>query len=97
VERSAVRRGSGAAGRHPGGDGVIHEVSFLAPMSLSVLTQHRTIGPFGLSAGAEGQPGRQCVVRADGSMEMLGSVDGCEVEPGDRLILETPGGGGWGR
>jgi len=96
VERFAVRRGSGGVGRHPGGDGALRELTFLAPLSLSVLTQHRAAGPKGMAGGADGAPGRQTVYRVDGDTFTLGSVDGCEVSPGDRLVLETPGGGGWG-
>ncbi len=96
VERFGVRRGSGGAGRHRGGDGAVREFTFLADMLLSLLTQHRTEGPYGMAGGQPGQPGAQRVVRADGTILPLGSIDGCEVHPGDRLILETPGGGGYG-
>jgi 5-oxoprolinase (ATP-hydrolysing) len=96
VERFGVRGGSGGAGAHRGGDGAVRELTFLAPMSLSVLTQHRAEGPYGMAGGAPGAPGRQRVIRASGDVVELGSVDGTEVEPGDRLLLETPGGGGWG-
>ena len=96
VERFGVRAGSGGAGAHRGGDGAVRELTFLAPMSLSVLTQHRAEGPYGLEGGQPGAPGRQRVFRAAGETVELGSVDGMEVEPGDRLLLETPGGGGWG-
>jgi len=96
LERFAVRRGSGGAGRWPGGDGVVRELVFTAPASLSVLSQRRTEGPRGMAGGERGAPGRQRVVRASGEEVELGPIDGCEVEPGDRLILETPGGGGWG-
>jgi 5-oxoprolinase (ATP-hydrolysing) len=66
-------------------------------MAVSVLTQHRIERPFGMAGGQPGQPGAQRVVRAEnGSVVKLGSVDGCDVLPGDRLIVETPGGGGWG-
>ena len=96
IERFARRRGSGGAGQHKGGDGVIRETVFLAPLSLSVLTQNRVRGPHGLAGGEPGQAGRQRVVRANGEEIVLASVDGCEVRAGDRLIMETPGGGGWG-
>jgi 5-oxoprolinase (ATP-hydrolysing) len=96
VERFAVRRGSGGAGRFRGGDGIVRELSFLAPMSLSILSQHRREGPYGLEGGSAGRPGRQRLVRADGGLEELEPIDGREVRPGDRLVLETPGGGGWG-
>jgi 5-oxoprolinase (ATP-hydrolysing) len=96
VERFGIRTGSGGHGRWRGGDGAVREVIFLEPMSLSVLTQHRTEGPYGVHGGAPGAPGCQTVIRASGETLFLAPVDGCEVGPGDRLLLETPGGGGWG-
>ncbi len=97
LERFAVRRGSGGAGRFRGGDGVVRELRFLAPVSLSVLSQHRVERPYGMAGGEPGARGRQRVIRAGGDEELeLAPVDGCELEPGDRLVLETPGGGGWG-
>ena len=96
LERFAVRRGSGGRGRWRGGDGVIRELVFLEPMTLSVLGQHRSQGPFGLEGGESGRPARLHLVRKGGTVETLRSADGREVLPGDRLILETPGGGGYG-
>lgn len=96
LERFEIRRGSGGAGRRPGGDGVIRELTFLEPVSLSLLTQHRVEKPYGAAGGGDGERGRQRIVRAGGEEVELPSVAGCDVEPGDRLILETPGGGGWG-
>jgi 5-oxoprolinase (ATP-hydrolysing) len=96
VERFAVRAGSGGRGRWRGGDGVVRELVFREPVSLSVLTQHRIAGPYGMEGGEPGAPGRQTVVRASGETFELKPVDGCEMTPGDRLVLETPGGGGWG-
>ena len=96
LERFAIRHGSGGAGRWRGGDGAIRELVFLAPMSLSLLSQHRVEAPYGVDGGAPGQTGRQRLVRASGEVEDLVSIDGREVAPGDRLLLETPGGGGWG-
>jgi len=97
VERFAVRAGSGGAGRFRGGDGVIREITFLAPLELSILSQHRTVAPYGLDGGEPGSPGSQRVIRAkDGAIQTLGPIDGTRVEAGDRLVLETPGGGGYG-
>jgi 5-oxoprolinase (ATP-hydrolysing) len=96
VERFGIRRGSGGAGRWRGGDGAVRELSFLEPVSLSVLTQHRVERPYGMEGGEPGAPGRQTVIRASGEVVELRPVDGIDVEPGDRLVLETPGGGGWG-
>ncbi len=97
LERFAVRAGSGGEGRYRGGDGAVRELTFLEPMSLSLLSQHRVEVPYGLDGGEPGRRGRQRLIRASGEVEELASVDGREVGPGDRLILETPGGGGWGR
>ncbi|HHM23873.1 MAG TPA: 5-oxoprolinase, partial [Bacteroidetes bacterium] len=97
VERFAIRRGSGGKGAHRGGDGVVREITFLQPMSLSVLTQHRKVRPYGLRGGEPGAPGRQRIVRASGEEIDLGPVDGIQVQAGDRFILETPGGGGFGK
>ena len=96
LERFALRAGSGGAGQWHGGDGVVRELTFLESMSLSLLTQHRVEAPYGMKGGAPGERGRQRLVRATGETEDLASIDGREVGPGDRLILETPGGGGWG-
>lgn len=97
VESFGIRRGTGGRGRFSGGDGLLRQVTFLAPMSLSVLTQHRRVAPFGMDGGGAGAVGRQRVLRADGAQVELSSVDGCDVGWGDRLVIETPGGGGWGR
>ena len=97
LDRFAIRKGSGGAGRYRGGDGAVREITFLEPMSLSILTQHRTEGPYGAAGGEPGKPGAQHIVRADGTVEQLGSVAGAEVAPGDRLVMKTPGAGGWGR
>lgn len=96
VDRFAIRAGSGGRGRWHGGDGVVRELTFLDRMSVSLLTQHRAERPYGGDGGGPGMPGRQRVVRAFGTEQDLKPIDGCEVGPGDRLILETPGGGGWG-
>ncbi len=96
LERFAIRRGSGGAGRWPGGDGAVRELTFLAPTSLSIVSQHRVEAPYGMAGGGSGARGRQRVVRGGGGTVELGPIDGCEVEAGDRLVLETPGGGGWG-
>jgi 5-oxoprolinase (ATP-hydrolysing) len=97
LERFAIRRGSGGTGRFRGGDGTVRELTFLEPVSLSLLTQHRVEVPYGMAGGSPGQPGRQRLVRVSGQAEELASLDGREAGAGDRLILETPGGGGWGR
>ncbi|HUF78146.1 MAG TPA: hydantoinase B/oxoprolinase family protein [Thermoanaerobaculia bacterium] len=96
LERFAIRPGSGGAGRRRGGDGAVRELTFLEPASLSVLTQHRRERPYGVGGGEPGASGRQRVIRVSGEVEELAPVDGREMAAGDRLVLETPGGGGWG-
>jgi 5-oxoprolinase (ATP-hydrolysing) len=96
VEQFAIRRGSGGSGRHRGGDGLVRELRFLEPASLSILSQHRRVAPYGLRGGSPGARGEQRIVRASGEVVMLRAIDGSEVDPGDRLIVETPGGGGYG-
>jgi 5-oxoprolinase (ATP-hydrolysing) len=96
VVRFAIRRGSGGAGRWPGGDGVIREIEFLAPMQLSLLAGRRHEAPFGLAGGEPGLPGRDTVIRRDGTRERLERAAELAVGPGDRILIETPGGGGYG-
>jgi len=96
LHRFAIRRDSGGSGRWRGGDGLVREIEFLAPLELSILSQHRVSAPYGLAGGGEGVVGRQVILRADGSRRELAGIDGCDVVAGDRLVLETPGGGGWG-
>ena len=96
LHRFALRPGSGGAGRWRGGDGLIREFEFLEPLEFSILSQHRVSAPFGMAGGGEGAVGRQEVVSSDGSRRELAGIDGCTLSPGDRVILETPGGGGFG-
>lgn len=96
LERFAIRVGSGGAGEYTGGAGAVREMTFLEPVELSMLTQRRTVGPGGLAGGAPGSCGAQRVIRETGEVEQLDSIDGCDVGAGDRLVIETPGGGGCG-
>ncbi len=96
LEGFAIRKGSGGKGRWQGGDGVVRTIRFLAPVTLTMLTQHRTQGPYGLEGGQPGLPGRQVLHRAGGTTETLPFMARVEIRPGDRLEIETPGGGGYG-
>jgi 5-oxoprolinase (ATP-hydrolysing) len=96
LESFGIRRGSGGAGRWPGGDGGRRRLRFLAPMTVSTLSSHRRVPPYGMAGGAPGQLGHQWVERADGSVTELAGCDRAELEPGDVFVLETPGGGGYG-
>ncbi len=96
LESFAIRRGSGGAGRWRGGDGVRRELRFLEPMSVSILSGHRRVPPYGLAGGEAAATGVNRIRRADGREERLGATAHALVEAGDTLIVETPGGGGYG-
>jgi 5-oxoprolinase (ATP-hydrolysing) len=93
----ALRRGSGGGGRWTGGDGLVREIEFLAPLTVSLLTQRRRHPAAGLEGGGAGAVGRQFRLTADGGVEALPGVVSYQAESGERLRVETPGGGGWGR
>ncbi len=97
LESFAIRRGSGGEGRHRGGDGVVRRVKFLEPMTAAILSGHRRIAPYGLAGGGPGRVGRNRVEHADGSIEELAGADRVEIEAGGVVIIETPGGGGYGK
>ncbi|MDB5366383.1 MAG: oplAH, partial [Rhodospirillales bacterium] len=96
LERFAIRRGSGGAGRFHGGDGVVRQIRFLSPMTVSVLANRRVQEPFGLEGGQPGKRGSTQILRADGTAEALPSSARIEVPAGASLLIETPGGGGFG-
>ncbi|HEY3697279.1 hydantoinase B/oxoprolinase family protein [Phenylobacterium sp.] len=96
LEAFAVRRGSGGAGARTGGDGSVRRIRFLARMQAALLSTRREHAPQGLAGGGPGQPGRQALTRADGSVEVLPGCFSVEVEAGDVLEIATPGGGGHG-
>ncbi|MEU1203080.1 hydantoinase B/oxoprolinase family protein [Streptomyces sp. NPDC005813] len=96
LDEFAVRRGSGGAGRWRGGDGGVRRLRFLEPMTVSTLSQHRRVAPYGMAGGEPGSLGANRVERADGTVTELGGSDSADVGPGDVLVIETPGGGGYG-
>ncbi len=96
VERYGIRRGSGGEGRFEGGSGVVRSYRFGSDATVTVMTERRTSGPWGLAGGQGGRPGVNLLIRADGTEEKLDAKQVVEVEPGDRLEMKTPGGGGWG-
>jgi 5-oxoprolinase (ATP-hydrolysing) len=97
LESYAIRPGSGGAGRWRGGDGGVRRVRFLEAMNAAILSNGRVHGAFGGAGGSAGQPGINRVERADGSVETLGALGSLAMQPGDVFVIETPGGGGWGR
>jgi len=92
----SLRRGSGGAGRYRGGDGLVRRYEMLAPLSVSLLTERRTVAPWGLAGGGAGACGRNAVERRDGAPEPVAGRASLALAAGDRLRIETPGGGGWG-
>ena len=96
LESYEIRAGSGGAGRWRGGDGGVRRIRFLEPMTASILANGRVHPAFGARGGAPGQPGRDYVVRADGSVETLAHADRADLQAGDVFVVETPGGGGFG-
>ncbi len=97
VESFAVRPDSGGAGRWRGGHGAERKLRFLQAMTVALLSNSRRVAPSGLAGGADGQPGTAWIERADGRRENLAGCDRCDVEAGDCLVIQTPGGGGYGR
>jgi N-methylhydantoinase B len=97
VREHSLRRGSGGAGRHNGGDGLIRELEARAPMQYSLITERRRHAPRGAAGGADGARGRNLLLRAEGGEpDALPSKSEGVLAAGDRLRLETPGGGGYG-
>ncbi len=97
VRRAELRSGSGGRGRWHGGEGVVREVEVTCDEAvLTLQTERRERGPWGLAGGEDGAPGRNVVVRADGRVEEVGAKGVWRLARGDRVRVETPGGGGWG-
>ena len=92
----SLRRGSGGAGEFRGGDGLVREVEFREPMTAGILANHRRVAPFGLAGGGPGRAGVDRLLRRDGRSETLQAAAELAVDAGDRLRIETPGGGGYG-
>jgi 5-oxoprolinase (ATP-hydrolysing) len=97
VREFSIRRGSGGAGKNRGGDGVVRRLEFLRPLTLSLLTQRRGAHPpYGIAGGHAGRIGRNTLIRGDGTAVPLGGIAQLEIAVGDILVIETPGGGGFG-
>jgi 5-oxoprolinase (ATP-hydrolysing) len=96
LEEFSIRRGSGGGGRWRGGDGVRRRLRFLRPMTAVLVASRRSVAPFGLAGGGDAAPGRQWVERADGARVPLSGTDRRELAAGEAVVIETPGGGGYG-
>jgi 5-oxoprolinase (ATP-hydrolysing) len=97
LEEFKIRAHSGGAGKHRGGNGVIRRLRFLEDMTASILSNHRQVAPFGLAGGKPGAVGHNWIDRADGRVEELASQAVVEMRSGDAIVIETPGGGGYGK
>jgi N-methylhydantoinase B len=96
VRHYSLRLGSGAEGRYRGGDGIVREIEMLTEAEVTLLADRRTTGPWGLNGGREGLPGNASVIRRDGSVIELPGKFNIRLAAGERIRIETPGGGGWG-
>ena len=97
LESFEIRHGSGGAGKYRGGDGAVRRVKFLEPMAAAILSSHRRVPPYGMAGGLKGAVGRNHVERANGKTIELGGCAQADMQPGDVFVIETPGGGGFGK
>jgi 5-oxoprolinase (ATP-hydrolysing) len=96
VNRFGVRKGSGGLGQHVGGNGIIREFEFLEPMEVSLLANHYSNAPPGLNGGEGGHSGKAEIIRSSGETHVFKYADSSSVNSGDKIVIETPGGGGFG-
>jgi N-methylhydantoinase B len=96
VRRYSLRPGSGGAGKHRGGDGIIREIEALTDCEVTLLSDRRTHSPWGLAGGKPGSPGKACILRKGGAIEDMPGKFSTRLRKGERIRIETPGGGGWG-
>jgi N-methylhydantoinase B len=97
VRRYSLRSGSGGAGKHRGGDGIVREIEVLTDCDVTLLADRRTRGPWGLAGGGAGAPGKASVIRAGGSVEEMPGKFSTRLKKGERIRIESPGGSGWGQ
>jgi len=93
----SLRSKSGGAGLHSGGDGIVREIEVLTDAQVTLLADRRSRGPYGLAGGADGAPGRTLIIRRDGSAEEIPGKISVRLRAGERVRIESPGGGGWGK
>jgi N-methylhydantoinase B len=96
VRRYSLRDGSGGKGRYRGGDGIVREYEFLTPATVTINSERRRKAPYGLQGGKAAAMGRNIVIRKQGKAQDVSGKYSTQVQPGDRIRIETPGGGGWG-
>ena len=96
VREYSLRVGSGGAGKFRGGDGIVREIEVLADCEVTLLADRRSRGPWGLSGGSDGMTGIAFLIRQNGSLETMPGKFSARLRAGERIRIETPGGGGWG-
>jgi N-methylhydantoinase B len=96
VRQYSLREASGGNGKHRGGDGIVREIEVLTDCAVTLLSDRREYGPWGLSGGGDGARGTASVIRLDGSADALPGKFSTRLRKGERIRIETPGGGGWG-
>jgi N-methylhydantoinase B len=96
ITQYSLRRGSGGGGKFRGGDGIVREVELLADSEVTLLADRRSRGPYGLQGGADGSPGKTEIIHHDGRRETLPGKASVRAKKGAKVIIESPGGGGWG-
>ena len=97
VTRYSLREGSGGEGKFRGGGGIVREVELLSDAEVTLLADRRTRGPYGLQGGLDGTAGKTEIIRGDGGREQLPGKCSVRLKKGDRVRIESPGGGGWGK
>jgi N-methylhydantoinase B len=97
VTRYSLRPESGGRGAHRGGDGIVRELEMLCDADVTLLADRRLRGPYGLHGGSEGSPGRSIVVNHDGTEAVIPAKGSVRLKKGERIRVESPGGGGWGK
>jgi N-methylhydantoinase B len=97
VRQYSLRANSGGTGKYKGGDGIVREIEVLTDCEVTMLSDRRTRGPWGLNGGGEGAPGKTTVIRSHGSREEMPGKFSTRLGSGDRIRIESPGGGAWGK
>ncbi|MGB8989699.1 MAG: hydantoinase B/oxoprolinase family protein, partial [Candidatus Sulfotelmatobacter sp.] len=96
VRQYSLRPGSGGLGKYQGGNGIIREIEVLTDCEVTLLSERRVLAPWGLNGGSDGASGRASIIRSSGSVEAMPGKFSTRLRSGDRIRIESPGGGGWG-
>lgn len=97
LRQFCLRPNSGGEGLYKGGNGIIRDIEFCIPMKVSILSERRAFQPYGMEGGEGGKRGENLWIKEDGRVVNLGGKNTAKMGKGDRIIIQTPGGGGWGK